>query len=268
MSSRDLLDRTSQYQIRDPYLSTFSAITDPRLLPHLRPPLAPPHSSRFSPPLSTANRNEARPPSRRAAHLSVPHPLHQLEPLLSESDRRAFRRHFGHRLDEIQDGGRGDAASSASPLSHSFSPLGGTHGVAPPPPPPPMGPSRAPPPAPTSRRSSPPPAPAFRVTVSCEGPSDDEEDPSSPEILLDRQRRRNGMESSSEDDEDDEGGLAAAAPSSSRRARLRVTPRRIEWLDKGADGGGGGNGEPLEPLARFFISRKKHVVTMHFEPAV
>ena len=98
----------------------------------------------------------------------------------------------------------------------------------------------------------------FRITTSCDDPSGDEEEPSSQEILIDRQQRRHRMDESSSSDDDDE---------PRRPHRQRNSPRRIEWVEKESKE----NRKPLHevlPCVKFFIERKKHVVSMKFDPPV
>ena len=106
------------------------------------------------------------------------------------------------------------------------------------------------------------PPPTFDVQTSCEDITDDEEETSSPAILLDRHRRRQGMDSSSSEEDGSESPVSSA-----RRPRSR--PRKIVWMDAAALGLSPGlTGEKLEPHAKFFIQRKKHAVSIKFEPAV
>lgn len=107
------------------------------------------------------------------------------------------------------------------------------------------------------------PLPRFDVTASCEDITDDEEETSSPAILLDRHRRRQGMDSSSSEEDGTE------TPTSSTM-RPRSTPRNFVWMDAASLGFLSPSliGEKLEPHAKFFIQRKKHAVSIKFEPAV
>ena len=112
----------------------------------------------------------------------------------------------------------------------------------------------------TSRETSPS---HFQISTTCEEPSGDEEEPSSPAILLDRQQRRNRAEGSSDDEEDVQGA---------RSCHLLFPFRSIERTAiNGADA------EHIRlsrvdryPIlhAKFFIERKKHVVSIRFEPPV
>ena len=97
----------------------------------------------------------------------------------------------------------------------------------------------------------------FRITTSCDDPSGDEEEPSSQEILIDRQQRRHRMDESSSSDDDDE---------PRRLRRQRNSPRRIEWVERDSKAETGKPSQDVLPCVKFFIERKKHVVSMKFDP--
>ena len=97
----------------------------------------------------------------------------------------------------------------------------------------------------------------YRVTTSCDDPSGDEEEPSSQEILIDRQQRRHRMDDSSTSEEDDE---------PRRLRRQRKLPRRIELVDKEIKTEVKKPPQEPIPCVKFFIERKKHVVSMKFDP--
>jgi hypothetical protein len=101
----------------------------------------------------------------------------------------------------------------------------------------------------------------FSVTATCDDPSDDDEEATSPAILLDRQRRRHlGNEWPSSEDEDTD--------SSTRRyRRLRSCPREIKPIPTPQEGDELPS-NTLEPHARFFIERKRNVVSLKFDPPV
>ena len=260
MSAQELTSRTAHYQIRDSCPSTTGSSSESRLSQLLFPSMASRRTARAAPPvLSQHQAEEPRSPSRRTVNTRLQQQLARLEPLLGESERRTLQRYASRRFggDPPDDPDPSDL-TIATPQPREPSPLPAPAAIT-------QGPYSVP--VPPSPRRAVSPAAGFRVTVSCDSPSDDEEDPSSPEILLDRQRRRNGIETSSSDDEDKEedGGLA----SQQRRGRRRGTLRKVEWVEDGRpEATGSKAAAPLQPLARFFISRKKHVVTLHFEPAV
>lgn len=105
------------------------------------------------------------------------------------------------------------------------------------------------------------PSAGFTITTTCDDPSGDEEEPSTPSILRDRQRRRGNFRPNSTSSDDD-----AASPTR-RYGRLRAVPRKIDLEPKsGPDYGSEGDGEALVPHARFFIERKKNVVSIKFDP--
>ena len=103
-------------------------------------------------------------------------------------------------------------------------------------------------------------AAGYRIETSCDEPSGDEEEPSSPAILLDRQRRVQMEESSTSDDDED------PRPRGPRHQRQRCIPRKIDWIEKGLDAETGKPSQEFIPYAKFFIERRKHVVSMKFDP--
>ena len=256
LSAQDLTSRTAYYQIHEtsrPLLST----SESRDGSNLWGSISSNQNTRFS----AANRGHTeddRPPSRRNDHNDFR--LARLQETLGVLDRRELRRNLGYHLDEDED------ADHRSPVMVNLSSTAASQGPA-------AVHAASLPAEATSMLSS--PASGFSVGVSCEGPSDDEEDPSSPEILLDRQgrrerqerqRRRDSLATSSEDEDEDD-GLGDG------RNRQRATPRLIEWVEKAAAAdvkalSTGKAVEPLKPLTRFFIHKKKHVVTLKFDPPV
>ena len=112
-----------------------------------------------------------------------------------------------------------------------------------------------------SRESSPA---ELGVLLSFDEPSGDEEEPSSPAILLDREQRRNRAETSS----DDEDGSQGTGRSPSRNIP-RNRSRSIRWVDTndpGIDGPPGPNwGRNSVPHTRFFLEKKRHVLSVKFE---
>ena len=111
-----------------------------------------------------------------------------------------------------------------------------------------------------SARQPAPPSPAgYRITASCEDPSGDEEEPTSPTILLDRQQRRYRVDESSTSEDDEE-------PRTLRYHRQRCVPRRIEWIDKELESEGKVSSNEVLPYAKFFIEKRKHVVSLKFDP--
>lgn len=119
---------------------------------------------------------------------------------------------------------------------------------------------------PRARHSTPP---LFNVTASCNDPSGDEEELTPPEIMHDRQRRRTLVESDDDDlDEEDYTNRPIR--------RIRAAPRKIEWIDQGSSSYSAGRAggvpaippEILLPHAKFFIEKRKHVVSLKFDPPV
>jgi hypothetical protein len=106
-----------------------------------------------------------------------------------------------------------------------------------------------------------PSSPEYQITTNCEDPSGDEEEPSSHETLTDLSHRQlhNYEESSTSEEEDPQRTY--------RYRRQRSFPRRIEWIDKESITDIKPT-DPLRPHAKFFIERKRHVVSIKFDPPV
>ena len=102
--------------------------------------------------------------------------------------------------------------------------------------------------------------PGYRVTTTSEDPSGDEEDPTEEAILHDRQRRSGhalGPDMYSSDSEVEQF-------SSRRHRRLRSSPRKIELEPIVPEPGR--TPDILVPHARFFIEKKRNVVSIKFDP--
>lgn len=118
----------------------------------------------------------------------------------------------------------------------------------------------------------------FNVTTHCDEPTEDEEEESTLETLADRaQREQMPISFPPTSDEDTEDaierarqarrlGLLPGPSRRGRRARKRGLPSRIEVMPD-AEGTGGRDGV-LVPHARFFIEREKSVVSVFFDPPV